>query len=81
MDSEPSAARMAIEPLDAIGPVSTADALGAAPLGVAALGRALVSADGPAVALETGLPDGAGPPHAATANSATQPRSATRLIE
>jgi hypothetical protein len=33
IDNEPSAARMAIEPLDAIGPVRTAEALGAAALG------------------------------------------------
>jgi hypothetical protein len=65
-----------MEPLDAIGPVSTADALGAA-----ALGCSLVAADGPAVALGSGFPDGAGAPHAVTASSAAKPWSATRLID
>ena len=76
MDNDPSAARIAIEPLDAIGPVNAADELGDAEPG-----GSLVTGDGPTVALATGFPDGAGSPHAATANTAAQPRSAMRLID
>jgi hypothetical protein len=74
IDSEPSALRTAIDPDDAMG-VDGCD--GAAE----PLAAALAAGEGAAVALEAGFPDGAGPPHAATAISATQPRSATRLID
>ena len=66
--------RTAIEPLDAIGR-NDCDAA------ADALGSALAVAEADAVALEAGLTDGTGPPHAATATSATQPRIATRLID
>ncbi|HET9756185.1 MAG TPA: hypothetical protein VFP66_06770, partial [Candidatus Limnocylindrales bacterium] len=59
-DSEPSGARTAREPVDAIG-WSLAGELVGAMLAVAREGLAL------AVSVEVGLPDGAGPPHAATA--------------
>lgn len=74
IDNEPSALRTAIDPEDAMGVDGCAGA--AVPLAAA-----LTTGEGAADALEAGLPDGAGPPHAATAISATQPRSATRLID
>jgi hypothetical protein len=70
-DSDPSTLRIAIDPDDAIGPDGRAEPLGSV----------LSGDDGPAVALEAGLPVGGGPPHATTVISATQPRSGTRVID
>jgi hypothetical protein len=60
IDSEPSVARTAREPVDAIGWSLLGDTVGAI-LAVAGEGLAL------AVSVEVELPDGTGPPHAATA--------------
>ena len=59
IDSEPSEARTAREPVDAIGWSLLGDTVGAT-LAIAGEGLAL------AVSVETGPADGAGPPHPAT---------------